>query len=273
VAARWRWLGAALAVLVGVSLFVLLPEWLLRHDLGAAAAAKLPPADRASTFSQIRGQLLQAFGAVAVLSGAMLAWSQLRQSAAATTAQLVVQREGQVTDRYTRAIEQLASSDRTVRIGGILALDRIARESPPDRVNVVNVLGSYLRSVAPWPPPKDAAAITDDLPLRVRQQDAQTALSVICRWISADEDPVEWLTVDLSGTDLRNGNLAKGSLWHARFTDANLSGANLRGADLRGADFTRTTLAGADLTGAYADDTTWWPEGFTPALRPEPSAR
>ncbi|MFG1921654.1 pentapeptide repeat-containing protein [Cryptosporangium sp. NPDC048952] len=267
-AARWRWLVAAVAVLVGAALFVLLPEWLLRHDLGAAAAAKLPPTDRAQALSQTRGQLLQAFGAVAVLSGAVLAWSQLRQSAAATTAQLVVQRQGQVTDRYTKAIELLASTDRTLRVGGILALDRIAGESPPDRVTIVNVLGSYLRSEAPWPPADDAAPIAADLPLRVRQQDAQAALSVVGRRISADDQPVDWITVDLSGTDLRNGNFAKGSFWHARFTDANLSGANLRGADLRGADFTRTTLTGVDLAGAWWDDTTWWPEGFT--LRPEP---
>ncbi|MFI6240032.1 pentapeptide repeat-containing protein [Micromonospora sp. NPDC050795] len=67
-----------------------------------------------------------------------------QHSAAATREQLTVQREGQLTDRYTRAVEQLANVDTTVRIGGIYALDRIARESIDDRPNIVNVLAAYL---------------------------------------------------------------------------------------------------------------------------------
>jgi len=37
--------------------------------------------------------------------------------------------QGQVTDRYTKAIEQLGSDKLDVRIGGIYALERIARDS------------------------------------------------------------------------------------------------------------------------------------------------
>jgi uncharacterized protein YjbI with pentapeptide repeats len=132
----------------------------------------------------------------------------------------------------------------------------------------VNVLASYLRSTVPRPPRGDSAADLDTaVPLRVRRQDAQTALSVVCRWVQAGDEPAEWLTVDLSGTDLRNGNMSRGSLWHARLADANLTGANLREADLRGADFTGATLFDADFTAARADETTWWPEDFTPSER------
>ena len=38
--------------------------------------------------------------------------------------------QGQVTDRYTKAIEQLGSDKLDVTIGGIYALERIARDSP-----------------------------------------------------------------------------------------------------------------------------------------------
>ena len=40
--------------------------------------------------------------------------------------------QGQVTDRYTKAIEQLGSKELDVRIGGIYALERIARDSARD---------------------------------------------------------------------------------------------------------------------------------------------
>jgi hypothetical protein len=202
---------------------------------------------------------LQALVAVAVLSGAVLAWHQLQHSADASREQLRVQREGQLTDRYTRAIEQLANDDPTVRIGGIYALDRIAGESAEDRANIVNVLAAYLRSTSPWPP-SDGRTGSVDVPLRVRRPDAQTALTVLCRWNSSSLSPREWLTADLSETDLRHGNMSGGVLWHVRFTGANLTGANLCNADVRGADFTDAVLDDADLSGATRDETTWWPK-------------
>ena len=42
---------------------------------------------------------------------------------------LASEREGQVTDRYSKAIEQLGSDKVDVRIGGIYALERIACDS------------------------------------------------------------------------------------------------------------------------------------------------
>src|ERR1051326_4057166 len=40
--------------------------------------------------------------------------------------------QGQITDRYTKAVEQLGSDKLDVRIGGIYALERITRDSPND---------------------------------------------------------------------------------------------------------------------------------------------
>ena len=41
--------------------------------------------------------------------------------------------QGQVTDRFTRAIEQLGSDKLDVRIGRIYALERVARDSVKDQ--------------------------------------------------------------------------------------------------------------------------------------------
>jgi uncharacterized protein YjbI with pentapeptide repeats len=69
-------------------------------------------------------------------------------------------------------------------------------------------------------------------------------------------------------------NLAGANLAGADLTGANLRGVNLRGADLTavwllGVDLTGVDLRGADLTGADLrdvkyDETTRWPDGFTP---------
>jgi hypothetical protein len=43
-----------------------------------------------------------------------------------------VSQEGRITDRFTRAVDQLGSDDLTVRLGGICALERIAGDCPRD---------------------------------------------------------------------------------------------------------------------------------------------
>jgi hypothetical protein len=46
--------------------------------------------------------------------------------------------QGQVTDRYARAIEQLSSGKLDVRIGGIYALERMAADSARDHQTVMD---------------------------------------------------------------------------------------------------------------------------------------
>jgi uncharacterized protein YjbI with pentapeptide repeats len=70
--------------------------------------------------------------------------------------------------------------------------------------------------------------------------------------------------------NIRNGEMK--DLRGADLTEADLIAANLRGAYLNwailiGADLYGADLTGADLTGAKWDDTTRWPEGFTPPAK------
>ena len=72
-----------------------------------------------------------------------------------TARNFTLSREGQVTDRYTKAIEQLGSDKLDVRIGGIYALERVARDSARDHPTVMEVLTAFIRehSREQWPPP------------------------------------------------------------------------------------------------------------------------
>ncbi len=79
---------------------------------------------------------------------------------------------------------------------------------------------------------------------------------------------------DLRGTDLHGANLSKANLTGADLTVTDLSEAYLLQADLSGshlnrADLTSTNLFGtnldeANLTQAIYNNSTIWPEGFTP---------
>ncbi|QPP05153.1 hypothetical protein G4Z16_00710 [Streptomyces bathyalis] len=56
---------------------------------------------------------------------------------------------GQVTDRFTKALERLDSEHIYVRIGGILALEQIIRDAPDHATDAARVLGHFVRHMRP----------------------------------------------------------------------------------------------------------------------------
>jgi hypothetical protein len=90
--------------------------------------------------------LAQILGGTALLSGLYFTWRTLQ-----------VNREGQITERFTRAIDQLGKVEDgqklfEIRVGGIYALERIARESEEDYWPIMEILTAYVRQNAPLPP-------------------------------------------------------------------------------------------------------------------------
>ncbi|GAA1676892.1 hypothetical protein GCM10009733_087240 [Nonomuraea maheshkhaliensis] len=178
-------------------------------------------------------------------------------------------REAQITDRYTKNIEQLGSSTLDVRLGAIYALERLARDSPRDHDTIYDVLTAFVREHDPVPEAKPPAKPAADI---------QAALTVIGRGtaepyylpLNADLGEIRAPGANLDhanliSSDLRLANLRKANLVQATLIDANLSRADLSGADLsradlsgvnlskahlRGADLSETDLSGADLKGA-----------------------
>jgi hypothetical protein len=122
-----------------------------------------------------------------------LSRAQAREQAEANRRTLELTEQGQVTERYPRAIEQLGSTTLDIRLGGIYALERIAGDSPRDYATVMDVLSAFIRDHArePWPPlapteisPADRdtgseQAISEQI--RMLRPDVQAALVVIGR--------------------------------------------------------------------------------------------
>ena len=161
---------------------------------------------------------------------------------------LELAKEGQVAERFAKAIKQLrATDDRgnpklNLRSGGIYALERIAHDFEKDHWAIMEVLTAYVRKHSQW----KEIELPETNPITT---DIEAILTVIRRrnWHYEKSDQI----LDLHGTNLH---------------DANLEGAYLRGADLRGAYLRRTNLRsaylrdallkgaylwGADLEGAY----------------------
>ncbi|HEX8135211.1 MAG TPA: pentapeptide repeat-containing protein [Actinomycetes bacterium] len=249
--ARVRWPLAGLAALVLILACVLvIPQWLVRWELGAQVRT-LSAADKAKATNDVRTTLLQGIGGAVLLLGAFYTYQQVQTG----RRQLHLAQQGQVTERFTRAIDQLGSDHLDVQLGGIYALERIARDSPDDRDTIGEVLTVYIRRHAPWPPrldgqPPAEAAIEDVPELQVRAPDVQACLTVLGRGGFAEQPPELGDELDLHEVDLR-----KAYLLHANLVGASLYGANLAGAVLAGVNLTRAylsdvNLARAEITGA-----------------------
>ena len=83
-----------------------------------------------------------------VIVGVAGFWANVRntnKTTALTLRAVELTEQGQVTDRYSKAIEQLGSVGLDVRIGGIYALERVARDSAKDHPTVMEVLTAFIR--------------------------------------------------------------------------------------------------------------------------------
>ena len=258
---RWLVGGIAAAVLVlalAWVLFVPAADWLAHYDVGSAKGPLLQTARDAA-----RGRLLT-LGAGLFAGAALLFTARI----------LVLLRRGQVTDRYTKAIEQLGSRELDVRIGGIYALEGIARDSARDHPTVMEVLTAFVRehSREQWPPPDSPRATWITWRGRFRtggraqerftRPDVQAAVTVLGRRDARrDIQPIHLNGADLTGADLTGANLGGADLTEATLRDADLTRADLSGATLRDADLTRADLTGAtprsaDLGGADLTEAT-----------------
>jgi Pentapeptide repeats (8 copies) len=194
-----------------------------------------------------RTTLLQGLGGLAVLVGATAALRQVR-----------VVREGQVTERFTRAIDQLGHHSLDVRLGGIYGPERITRDSEEDRSTIAEVLTAFVRGNAPWPPsrpgqPPEDLPVEDIAPLQRWAPDVQAALTVLGRREPAFGPDLDLRYTDLRGANLRRAVLEQAVLEGARLQKANLSHALLRAAHLEDAHLQGALLHGTRMRSAYLD--------------------
>jgi hypothetical protein len=183
--------GAVAAALVIAGAFIWpITDLIAAHDMGRivgpARAVQLQAAREA-----VRTQLLTLAAGVFVAGALWFTAQNFRLS-----------RQGQVTDRYTRAIEQVGSDKVDVRIGGIYALERVAHDSSRDHPTVMEVLAAFVRehSGEQWPVPESADAPASR---RTTRPDVQAALTVIARRDAThDQEPIDLTEADLSGAHL-----------------------------------------------------------------------
>ncbi|MBG0831608.1 pentapeptide repeat-containing protein [Planomonospora sp. ID67723] len=191
-----------------------------------------------------------------------------------TAGTLEATRQTQITDRYTKAVEQLGSKSDEVRLGGVYALERISVDSPRDRKTIQDVLAAFVRN-GDFCSRKnrlchsraEGKAVNEKIPIDVRAAvDRTTTLSNITG-IRADFSEVtfphahmpqialarsaldrgNFAWADLSGADLSYATLDRTNFHQAFLSHANLKGIRSTGIILIGAALYRADLRGANL--------------------------
>jgi uncharacterized protein YjbI with pentapeptide repeats len=181
------------------------------------------------------GERLTQFASVAAVAVTTLAVVYTND---ANRHQAMLMEQGQITDRMTRAIDQLGSDRLEIRLGGIYSLERVMRDSPTDEAAVSQVLAGFVNDYAARHDSTSPPSIDRTVMLRP-PTDVQAALTVIGR--RADPAGRGRTPIDLAGTNLVRVNLDGASLSGAGFAHANLAAGHL----------VRTELNGADLRYAY----------------------
>jgi uncharacterized protein YjbI with pentapeptide repeats len=205
------------------------------------------------------GQRLTAIASIATVAVAIAA---LIYTNNANRNQQRISEQGQITERFTRAVDQIGQTGAekiAVRLGGIYALERIMRESQADEPAIIELLAAFLRTFSAVPeggyqgvkvgsrgdpapplPPADLQAVVTVLGRRPRPE--------------LSENRVDLRKVNMRGANLHGANLAyadlrESYLYEADLTNANLTYGFLVSVDLRGADLTNAKLNEANLWG------------------------
>ncbi|MCE2696932.1 MAG: pentapeptide repeat-containing protein [Nostocales cyanobacterium LE14-WE4] len=168
----------------------------------------------------------------------------------------------QITERFSKAIEQLGSDKPEVILGGIYTLERIARDSEPDQWTIMEVLTAFVRHNVPIIEENESQSQEDQKKFLELRISIQACLTVIGERKHPDLENkrLDLTEVNISGFNLKGlnlkgfnftgANLTEAKLYKADLTGADLTGANLTGAKLTGANLTLADLTLADLTGA-----------------------
>ena len=230
--------GLAISVAVaalafwGTALLWKVPRWQAEGRTGLSEKEKFDVENSA------RGTLGSLLGTVTLLAGIFFAWQQFDN----TNQTLHLSEQGQITERFTRAVDQLGSNDLVTRLGGIYGLERISRDSDRDAGPVMDVLAAYVRQWAPRQPTGHSTPAAD--PQVTIPVDVQAVLEVIGR---RPRDLVLTRCIDLSDTSLPGAQLPGANLTNLCLDRADLSGASLAEADFSGSDLRSANLTSADL--------------------------
>jgi uncharacterized protein YjbI with pentapeptide repeats len=203
------------------------PEYKLRLEKDLLILEK----DRINAQNAVYMSVIQSLSGLFFFITAYLTWRNVRAT-----------EQKQVTDRFSKAVEQIESDKLAVQLGGIYALERIATDSHEDHSTIIEVLTSFVRAIASDSHPDNVEPVSPCV---------QAALIVIGRRNVRHDS--ENRKINLSYINLSQVSLNNASFKGTDFEGSILRSSHLKNADLRKAYFGGASLNKAKLDGAKLD--------------------
>lgn len=238
--------------------------------------------ERATLENQYRATFAQILGGVAIGIGLYYTWRRIaiaekdlkatQENLKVTQENLKVSQEGQITERFTRAIEQLGAIDQfgnpaiEIRLGGIYSLERIANESEKDYWPIMEILTAYVRKNSSINSrSKENFLAHETISMDIQADENEKTRVTEIRKVSLDIHAI--LTVigrgksplnneETNYIDLHETNLQKAPFYKANLSEANLSEADLSEAILSETNLSRAKLEDVNLKRAFLIDAT-----------------
>jgi uncharacterized protein YjbI with pentapeptide repeats len=241
---------------IAISAVLIVPGWWVDRD----ATGDLEPVERVQALQDARQSVLWTIGGFIAVVG--LLFTKRRDDIARANHDL--DRDANLTDRYTEAVAQLGSDAMAVRLGGLYALERIARDSERDRETIVDVLTAWLRARTDGGQPEPITSPeTERAPTDVR-----AAVVVVGKLSVLLPKPVlDLSSARLSGSQLHSVRantvnlddavLTRTYIWRSAFKWVHMFQADLRHAQISDTTIEYLVLTKANATAATIDlDTT-----------------
>jgi uncharacterized protein YjbI with pentapeptide repeats len=225
-----------------------------------------PKADdntRLNAIANTRGALLGVLAPVVVAIGAVAAFlnyretsDQNRRTVKLSRDALEVTERGQLTERFTKAIDQLgqtAEDKLDIRLGGIYALEQIAKESKELHGPVMEILTAFLREHSREPEETQSARVESGASISSNAAEARAenvaprlpadfqAIATVLGRRKLSHDP-DGFRLDLHGVALGGVDFAHAQLQKASFIGAKLGEAHFEYAQLQGTTFMHAQL-------------------------------
>jgi hypothetical protein len=222
--------------------------WFVPQLQGEYFSRKVPAEERPALVNEYRRTWAQIIGGFGLLLGLYFTWRRIEVS----QQELEATRDQQVTERFTRAIDQLGATDNEgknkkleIRLGGIYALERIAGDSLAmenypgrDYSTVMEVLTAYARENTRQAPGPSKG--TPDVPST--SNEATSEADEGAEQVAPPEPRHPTADIQAILDVLRR---AQARVPEAYRTRLDLHEANLERADLQGANLRETDLTGA----------------------------
>ncbi|MCY4039613.1 MAG: pentapeptide repeat-containing protein [Hyphomicrobiales bacterium] len=203
-----------------------------------------------------------------LLIAGIVGWYFLARRTKAAEQEAKTAEQGLTVARLTRATEQIANNNPSIRLGGMISFERIAETHEEEREQIVQILSARIHELARR---KDE----EKTKKRNERLDIETAVrslaniakplkhkkTSLCELLDINLSRLRFYDVDLSyfdftGTDFNRTivirtNFNRAFLRNTEFNRAYLNGANLSETILHGANLSGARLRNADLSSAY----------------------